>query len=236
MTEIDATASGPLFKLPGGEVLASDDIAQAIANFQNGEKGKPVIVSMGSLAASGGYYIAAAGDKIVANKGTLTGSIGVIGEVLKASKLYEMLNIKEETIKTGEHMDMGSIGTVLTAEQKQMLQKYQQEIYDQFKLVVATGRNMHVDEVERLAQGKIYSGKKAKELKLVDELGSIYDAIDLAKTGANITGKAKIIRVIKVNDDWFVLNSKTAALLGLDQIQLKNLVKQNMVELNSHIY
>jgi protease-4 len=218
---------------PGGSPIGSDRIYQTLKKLREDKK-KYIVISMGNMAASGGYYVAAAGNKIVANKGTLTGSIGVIGGMFKAKKLYEMAGIKEETVKTGEHMDMDALGRDLTEYEKQMLIQYMNTVYEQFKLTVAEGRNMHVNEVENLAQGKIYTGRRAKELKLVDEIGTIYDAIDIAKEGAGIKGKAKIIRVIKFEDGWFTLRSKASEMLGLDKI--KYMFKSEKVEMKTDIY
>jgi ClpP class serine protease len=103
-------------------------------------------------------------------------------------------------------------------------------------LAVAQGRNMHVSEVENLAQGKVYTGRRAKELKLVDELGTFYDAIDIAKAGAHIIGKAKLIRVIKFEDNWFTVRAKVSEMLGLNAFNLKQYLKQDLVKFQSYLY
>lgn len=221
---------------PGGSALASDMIYEQVMKLK--DKKKYIVASLGNVAASGGYYIAAAADLIVANKGTLTGSIGVIGQMLKGGKLLENIGVKQETIKTGEHMDMESFGRDFTEREREMLFKYQNKIYEDFKLIVAKSRDIHIEDVEKLAQGKIYSGAKAKELKLVDDFGTFYDAIDKAKSGAKISGKAKIIRVLNVEDyGWLVARSRFASMLGLDSLNLKNMLKQDsFAEFQSFIY
>ncbi len=221
---------------PGGLAVASDMIYQKLVELRDTKK-KYIVISMGNIAASGGYYIACGGNKIIANKGTLTGSIGVIGGVWKAGKLYEMLGIKEETLKTGEHMDMETLGRKLTDLEIQMLEKYQATVYDEFKLIVAKGRGMHIEDVEQVAQGKIHSGRRAKELGLVDDFGTIFDAIDEAKKGAGITGKAKIIKMINNEEyGWLMLRSRFASMLGLDGLNLHNLKQNSLAEFNSYIY
>lgn len=221
---------------PGGSAIASDMIYEAVLKLK--AKKKYIVASLGNVAASGGYYIALSADTIVTNKGTLTGSIGVIGELLKGRQLLENIGIKQETIKTGEHMDMDSFGKDLTEREMQMLQKYQQKVYEDFKMIVAKERDIHIEDVEKVAQGRIFSGQKAKELKLVDQFGTFYDAIDAAKSGARINGKAKIIRLINVEDyGWLTAKSRFASMLGLDSLSLKNLLKQNsFAEFNSYIY
>lgn len=207
---------------PGGSALAADRIYQQLKLLK--DKGKYIVISMGNIAASGGYYIAAAGDIIIANPGTLTGSIGVIGEIMKGKKLFEYLNIKEETIKTGDYLDMETFGRDLTETEKQMLSAYQEQVYEQFKLIVAEGRHMHISEVEPLAQGKIYTGQQALNNKLIDRLGSFFDAVDAAKTGAKITGTPKLVHMLSTEDDKILfIRSKLTSLLGLDQLSLFNL-------------
>ncbi|MDO8886550.1 signal peptide peptidase SppA [Candidatus Oleimmundimicrobium sp.] len=164
---------------PGGSVGASQEIAQEIKETE-----KPIVVFMGDMAASGGYYISAPADKIVAKKGTLTGSIGVISQFMDLSGLYEKLGIKTETIKSGEHKDMFS--RELTEEERELWQSVSDELYGQFIKEVAEGRNLDVEEVKKLATGELFSGTQAKKLGLVDELGGYQDAIDLAAELAGI--------------------------------------------------
>jgi len=177
----DAAVKAIVLKVdsPGGSVGASQEIAQEIRETE-----KPVVVFMGDMAASGGYYISAPADKIVAKEGTLTGSIGVISQFMDLSGLYEKLGIKTETIKSGKHKDMFSRD--LTEEERGSWQTLSDELYGQFIEEVAEGRNLDVEEVKKLATGELFSGTQAKKLGLVDELGGYRDAIDLAAELAGI--------------------------------------------------
>ncbi len=164
---------------PGGAVAASQEIAQEIKRME-----KPIVVFMGDMVASGGYYISAPADKIVAKKGTLTGSIGVISQFMDLSGLYEKLGIKTQTIKSGKHKDMFS--RELTEEEQKLWQTLSDELYGQFIEEVAEGRNLDVEEVKKLATGELFSGMQAKKLGLVDVLGNYQDAVDEAAKLAGI--------------------------------------------------
>ena len=167
---------------PGGSAAASQEIAKEVRRFRQ-DTGKPVVISMGDVAASGGYYISAYADRIVANPATLTGSIGVISHFIYIEGLLEKLGLELETVKTGKHKDMG-IGP-LTEEQRQIIQDISDELYEQFVAAVAEGRNLPVAEVRKLATGQLYTGGQALSLGLVDELGGLDTAIELA---ANLAG------------------------------------------------
>ncbi len=156
---------------PGGSIAASQSIAAMIRDFE-----KPVVVSMADMAASGGYYIAAPAQGIVAHPGTVTGSIGGISSVMDLEGLYEKLGIKVENIKSGEHKDMFSRS--LTDEEREIMQNISDEAYYQFINDVAEGRDMDPDEVRELATGELFIGTQAKELGLVDKLGGLDEAID----------------------------------------------------------
>lgn len=155
---------------PGGSIAASQEIAALIRNFS-----KPVVVSMADMAASGGYYISAPAQGIVAQPGTMTGSIGVISTLINTEGLYEKLGLEVETFKSGEHKDMFS--RTLTVEEKQIMQEISDEAYGQFIAEVAEGRGMGLEEVHALATGQLYLGTQAFELGLVDRLGGIEEAI-----------------------------------------------------------
>ncbi len=155
---------------PGGSIAASQEIAYMIRDFE-----KPIVVSMADMAASGGYYIATYAQGIVAQPGTMTGSIGVISTFMDLEGLYEMLGIEVEIIKSGEHKDMFS--RALTEEERVKMQGFSDEAYRQFIGDVAEGRGMTVEAVRELATGEIYLGSQAKELGLVDRLGGIEEAI-----------------------------------------------------------
>jgi protease-4 len=164
---------------PGGSVAASQEIADDIRNFS-----KPIVVSMGDTAASGGYYIASAADYIVAQPGTMTGSIGVIMSIVNLEGLYELLGIKVENITSGRHKDM--LQRDLTSEEREKLQKLSDTAYLQFINDVAEGRGMEVSEVENLATGELFTGSQALELGLVDALGGLEEAVTIAGRLAGI--------------------------------------------------
>ncbi len=166
----------------GGSAAASQEIASKIRYFREAT-GKPVVVSMGDMAASGGYYISAYADKIVANPSTLTGSIGVISQFIYIEGLLEKLGIEMETIKTGEHKDMGI--RPLTEEERKIMQDISDDLYGQFVDAVAQGRDLPLADVEALATGQLYTGTQALASGLVDELGGLNEAIEIA---ANLAG------------------------------------------------
>ena len=166
---------------PGGSAAASQEILEEIEKVE-----KPIVVSFGDLAASGGYYISAKADKIVALPATLTGSIGVISEMPNLKGLFEKLGIKIEVFTSGKHKDMYAGLRELTPEEKVIMQEMTDQLYDQFIQVVAEGRNLSEEKVRELATGQLYTGVQAKELGLVDELGGLNTAIDLAASLAGI--------------------------------------------------
>lgn len=164
---------------PGGAVAASQEIGNMIKEFE-----KPIVVSMADIVASGGYYISAHAERIVAQPGTLTGSIGVIWMHTNLDGLYEKLGIEVETITSGEHKDM--FVDPLTPERRQIIQRLSDEAYDQFIQTVAEGRDLELSKVRELATGELYIGTQALELGLVDQLGGLNDAIDAAAELAEI--------------------------------------------------
>lgn len=169
---------------PGGSAVASDEIYQYIKNLS---AQKPVVISLGDTAASGGYYIATAGTFIMSNPATTTGSIGVIAEITDVQKLFEKIGLKQETYKAGEFKDVFSATRGRTPEEKAMIQELLDTTYDQFLSRVAAGRKLDIEKVRELAEGKIYSGQKAKELGLVDALEYRWDdAFEKAKELAGI--------------------------------------------------
>lgn len=173
----------------GGSALASNEIYTAL---KEARKKKPVVVSFGNVAASGGYYVACSSDKIFANPATLTGSIGVVYSKPVLEKLYENLKIKIETYKKGDYADMFSTTRHWTEIERKGIENALQYTYLGFKQKVAENRNMTLDEVEKLAQGKVYTGTQALNLKLVDELGGLRNAIDFSREKANIKGKYEV--------------------------------------------
>mgnify|MGYP002623378228 CR=1 FL=1 len=161
---------------PGGTVYESDEAYLALMDYKKAT-GNAVYAYFGSLAASGGYYIASAADTIYANRNTLTGSIGVIaGQSIDATALFEKIGIKMTTITAGRNKNMGNYNSVLTEEQKAILQSIADEAYEQFTEIVATGRDMPIEEVKRLADGRIYTANQAKNNGLIDDVCSFESA------------------------------------------------------------
>lgn len=163
---------------PGGMVAPSQEIYEEIKKAQ---KNKKVVVSMGALAASGGYYIAAPADLIVANPGTLTGSIGVLMEFTIVKKLMEKIGVEVQTIKSREHKDIGSPFRSMTETEKALLKGVITDVYEQFVDVVVKERSLPRDSVVAFADGRIFTGRQAKNLGLVDTLGSFQDAVSMTK-------------------------------------------------------
>jgi protease-4 len=159
---------------PGGAVYESDQLYLKIMEYKEKTQ-RPVYAYFASEACSGGYYISMAADTIYANRNTWTGSIGVIVSLTNYKKLYDKLGIKEIDITSGKNKAMGSGGLNLTDEQQDILQSLVDEAYDQFTDIVSTGRKMDIEAVKKLADGRIYSAKQAKENGLIDEIGSLED-------------------------------------------------------------
>lgn len=159
---------------PGGAVYESDEMYLKLMKYKEKTK-RPIWAYFASQACSGGYYISMAADKIYANRNCWTGSIGVIVSLTNCKKLYDKLGIKEIDITSGKNKAMGSQGLELTKEQRGILQSLVDEAYDQFVGIVADGRKMDKSAVKKIADGRIYSAKQAKEINLVDEVGSLKD-------------------------------------------------------------
>jgi protease-4 len=181
---------------PGGGVAASQEIYEAIKKFR-AETKKKVVISMGSVAASGGYYVACGADKIFANPGTVTGSIGVIAEWYNYGDLLRWAKMESIVIKSGTFKDAGSGTRPLTAEEKVYFQSLINNMYTQFVSTVASSRKMKDEEVRKLADGRVYTGQEAKADGLVDELGTYQDAIDYAAKISGIEGEPKIVSPVK---------------------------------------
>ena len=182
---------------PGGSAMASDVIWREVVLAK---KAKPIIVSMGSVAASGGYYIAAPADVIVAEPNTITGSIGVFGLMINAKELLNnKLGINVETVKFGEYADLGSIDRPLTTAERAIIQRGVDRIYDDFITKVAEGRKLKKEQVDSIAQGRVWAAIDAKKIGLVDEFGGLDKAIAIAKTKAKITD-CRIINFPEMKD------------------------------------
>jgi protease-4 len=167
---------------PGGAVAPSQEIYEEV---RKAAAKKKIVVSMGSVAASGGYYIASPATKIVANPGTLTGSIGVIMEIPNLEGLMNKIGVKTEVIKSGSHKDIASIFRGIKKEDREILQGVLDNVHEQFITAVAEGRNMPREDVKKIADGRVFTGEQALEIGLVDQLGNLEDA---EKTAANLAG------------------------------------------------
>jgi protease-4 len=177
---------------PGGAVVPSQEIYEEVLKAK--KAGKKVVASMRSLGASGGYYIACSADTIVANPGTLTGSIGVIFEFPMVQELFKKIGVKFEVVKRGELKEVGTSFRPMTQKERDLLQSVIDDTYNQFVDAVKDGRGMDREKVLELADGRVYTGKQAKELGLVDELGDIEDAIKIAGKMGDIEGVPRTIR------------------------------------------
>jgi protease-4 len=193
---------------PGGSVGPTQEIYREVRKTIQTKK---VVVSMGSVAASGGYYIAAGADKIVANPGTITGSIGVIMHFVRLEELLNKIGIDLEILKSGEFKDMGSPNRELTEREKELLNALIADIQGQFEEGVAEGRNLPLEKVRQIADGRIFSGSRAKELGLVDVLGNFQDAVEIAKNLAGIKGEVTLVYPKKDKLDLWDLVFEAAA-------------------------
>jgi protease-4 len=177
---------------PGGGVAASQEIYEEVKKTR--DAGRPVVVSMGSVAASGGYYVSCGATKIVANPGTLTGSIGVIFQFMHYKQLMDKIGIDETTLKTGKFKDSGSPFRKTTEEEKQYFHILMSDVYDQFVDVVAEERGLDRKEVLKYADGRVFTGRQALEYGLVDTLGTMEDAVSIAAELGGIHGKPKTVK------------------------------------------
>ena len=203
---------------PGGLVAPAQEIYEEINKAR--DRGKKVIASFSSVAASGGYYIACASDTIVSNPGTLTGSIGVIFEFPVAEKLFKKIGLEFEVVKSGELKDMGTYSRRMTKKERELLQELINDTYDQFVEVLVEERGIPRDKVLEFADGRVFTGRQAKELKLVDVLGNLEDAIEIAGEMGGIEGTPDTIREKKRKPTFFdLLTQKLDGWFNLDQTQ-----------------
>jgi protease-4 len=175
---------------PGGGVGPAQEIHREILKVKSKKK---VVTSMGSVAASGGYYIACASDLIIANPGTITGSIGVIMEFTNIEELFKKIGIKGVVLKSGEHKDIGSPFREMTPEEKKIIQEVIDNVHQQFVQAVVKGRKMDQEKVMQIADGRILTGEQAKQIGLVDQIGNLQDAIDIVAKMVGIEGKPNIL-------------------------------------------
>ena len=176
---------------PGGVVAPTQEIFAAIQRVRKG--GKPVIASLGAVAASGGYYVATAADRIYASPGTLTGSIGVVMQMANIEGLLKKVGVEYVVVKAGSYKDVGNLARSMSPEERKMLQALLDDVYSQFVDAVAEGRGLERKEVLAFADGRIYSGQQALALKMVDEMGGFEDAVEAAGKLANIPGRPRLV-------------------------------------------
>ncbi len=190
----DKSIKGIVFRVesPGGGVVASQEIYEEVKKVRDG--GKPVVVSMGSVAASGGYYVSCGASRIVANRGTLTGSIGVIMEFLHFNQLMQKIGVEATTVTTGKLKDAGSSVRPATEADKKYFQELAQNVYGQFVDVVSAERHLGRDTVLTLADGRVFTGEQAVKAGLIDTLGTYEDAIHIAAGLAGIKGEPRLIK------------------------------------------
>ncbi|HWN12748.1 MAG TPA: signal peptide peptidase SppA [Candidatus Dormibacteraeota bacterium] len=176
---------------PGGVVAPTQEIFTAVRRLR--EAKKPVVASLGSVAASGGYYVAVAADRIYASPGTLTGSIGVVMQLANLEGLLKKVGVEYVVVKAGAYKDVGNMARAMTPEERRILQSLLDDVYDQFISAVAEGRGLDPQAVRAFAEGRIYSGRQAQSLKMVDDLGGLEDAIEAAAKMAGLPAKPKVI-------------------------------------------
>ena len=199
---------------PGGAVGPSQEIYDEVLKTR--KSGKIIYASMGTLAASGGYYIASAADQIFANPGTLTGSIGVIMAFSNAQGLLEKIGLKPEIIKAGEYKDIGSPTRSMNQTEKSLLQDVVTDVHQQFIEAIANGRGMSIAEITKIADGRIFTGRQAYSLKLVDQLGGLQATIGQLAVKAGIIGTPNVIRE-KPNTgllDWILKTELSPSIIG----------------------
>ena len=176
---------------PGGSVGPSQEIYDEVLKTR--ESGKTIYASMGAMAASGGYYIASAAEKIFANPGTLTGSIGVIMAFTNAKGLMEKIGLQPKIIKAGKYKDIGSPARDMTKKERNLLQSVVDDVHQQFIEAIASERGISIEEVTTIADGRIFTGRQAHALNLVDELGGLQATIDQLSDKVGIIGEPKIV-------------------------------------------
>ncbi len=176
---------------PGGVVAPTQELHTALRRLR--EAGKPVVASLGAVAASGGYYVAVAADRIYANPGTLTGSIGVIMQLANVHDLLKKVGVDYVVVKAGQYKDIGSFARPMTPEERRVLQTLLDDVHGQFIAAVAAGRRLERAQVVQFADGRIVSGGQAKALGMVDALGGLEDAIDGAATLAGLPKPPRVV-------------------------------------------
>ncbi len=198
---------------PGGGVGPAQEIHREILKIKSKKK---VVTSMGSVAASGGYYIACASDLIVANPGTITGSIGVVMQFSNFEELLKKIGIKGVVLKSGEHKDIGSPFREMTPEEKRIMQEVLDNVHQQFIQAVAEGRKLDHSRVVQIADGRILTGEQAKNFSLVDKMGNLQDTIDITAKMVGIEGKPNVIYPKKKISIWeLLMREMTSAIIDV---------------------
>ena len=193
---------------PGGGVGATQEIYREVQKIT---PQKPVVAAMGSVAASGGYYVAAPATKIVSNPGTITGSIGVFIQFVRLEELMTKIGVELEIVKSGEFKDMGSPDRKLTQRDREIINALIKDLQSQFVAAVASGRSLSVQKVREIADGRIFSGARAKDLGLVDFLGNFQDAVEITKTIVGIQGDVELVYPKKSSGElWNLLLESSA--------------------------
>lgn len=221
---------------PGGGVVESAEIHDKIVEIQE-ETGKPVYISMGSMAASGGYYISAPADKIFASPETLTGSLGVIMQGINIAGLAEKYGVEFVTIKSGPYKDIMSSSREMTDEEREILQAMIENSYEGFVNVIAEGREMSVDEVRGIADGRIYDGRQALELNLIDGFGHLEDVIRAVKEDENLPNA----QVVRYTDHLgfnsiFTMGAEAMAFKDTEMTDLIQMLSQNHAPRLMYLY
>ena len=206
----DETVKAVILRIdsPGGGVGPSQEIHREVVKLKTKKK---VLASMGSVAASGGYYIACASDLIVANPGTITGSIGVVMEFTNLEELLKKIGVKGVVLKGGEHKDIGSPFREMTPGEKRIMQDVIDNVHQQFIKAVAEGRKMEQAKVVPVADGRIFTGEQAKQFGLVDEMGNLEDTVDMAAKLVKIDGRPTVIYPRRKFTIWEMLAKEMAS-------------------------
>lgn len=198
---------------PGGVVGPTQELHQALMRVR--EAGKPVVASLGSVAASGGYYAAVAADRIYANPGTLTGSIGVIMQMANVENLFKKVGVDYVVVKAGQYKDIGNFSRPMTLDERRVVQGLLDNVHGQFIDAVAHGRKMDRAEVQKFADGRVFSGVQAKDLRMVDALGSLEDAVNEAAKLAGLALPPAVVRPTKRFSLFDLIRSQIGLQLGL---------------------
>ncbi len=221
----DSSVKGIIIRVntPGGGVVESAQIHDKIVEIQNEAK-KPVYISMGSMAASGGYYISAPAQKVFASPETLTGSLGVIMQGVNITGLAEKYGVKFETIKSGEYKDIMSSTREMTEEERTILQEMIDNSYAGFVKVIADGRDIPEDQVRQIADGRVYDGRQAKELNLIDEFGYFEDVVETMKSDQKLSD-AQVIQYTENFGFSSFFKMSARGLFGKEDLELAGIME-----------